>query len=302
MLDLTRIRYFQAVAEAGSFSRAARRLGVSQPTLSVQVARLEEELGTPLFRRHHGGVTLNEIGRRLLTQCEQLFEQVAAVERVVREEVEAPAGDFRVATVNSVGIYLLPEALAIFTRRFPKVRLSVRFEHSDIVTDLMASGEADLAVTAHAHNPKAQHSLMLVDDPLVLVCGRGHPLWRRRNVRPRDLEGQKLIAFDDRSPTAAVIEAVLKRHGVKMDPIIMTPQIAALVRMVRMNMGLAFLPEMALQHELDAGGLHPLQFAADDLHRGIWLSWGEPEEFSTRDAFVECLKEVVSTKVRPAAL
>ncbi len=298
MLDVTRIRYFQAVAEAGSFSRAAKRLGVSQPTLSIQVARLEDELGTPLFRRHHSGATVTETGQRFLTHARELFEHLTAMERAVRAEVEIPSGDLRVGTVNSVGIYVLPEALSIFTQRFPKVRPTIRFEHSDTVLDLLHDGEVDVAITARSKAPTHAHDVMVMDDPLVLVCGRGHRLWRRRNVRAKDLQGEKLIAFDEQSPTAVVIEEVLARHNVEMQPFIKTPQIAALIRMVRMNMGLAFLPQMALADEIDSGGLHPLAFASDDLHRGIWLSWKTPEEYAARDAFVSCVQSVAQQRTQ----
>ena len=160
----------------------------------------------------------------------------------------------------------------------------------------------DLAVTANPKPPPRTQNIMVIDDPLVLVCGRGHALWRRRYVRSKDLDGQKLVTFDDQSPTAKVIERVLSRHKIEMDAIIKTPQIAALVRMVRMNMGLAFLPQLALQHELESGGLHALQFASEELHRGIWLSWKEPEEFPARDAFVECMQEVAEAKARSVAI
>jgi LysR family hydrogen peroxide-inducible transcriptional activator len=298
MLDVTRIRYFQAVAEAGSFSRAAKRLGVSQPTLSIQVARLEDELGTPLFRRHHSGVTLSEVGQRLLGQSKELFEHLSSMERSVRADVEVPTGDLRVGTVNSVGIYVLPEALSLFTQRFPRVHPTIRFEHSDTVLDLLHAGEIDIAITARPKPPTRAHDVMVMDDPLMLVCGREHRLWRRRNVRARDLQDEKLIAFDDQSPTAGVVESVLARHEVRMQTIIKTPQIAALIRMVRMNMGLAFIPQMALSDDIDSGGLHPLSFASDDLHRGIWLSWKTPDEFPARHAFVECITEVADEKSR----
>ncbi len=298
MLDVNRIRYFQVVAEAGSFSRAAKRLGVSQPTLSIQVGRLEEELGTPLFLRHHSGVTLSEVGRRLLGHAQEILARLEAMERSVRAEVEVPSGDLRVGTVNSVGIYLLPEALAILAERFPKVRPLIRFEHSDTVIDLLGSGEIDLAITARPRAPSRDDELLLMDDPLVLVCGRGHRLWRRRHVRPRDLNGEPLVAFDDASPTAAVIERVLERHGVKMQVVIKTPQIAAMIRMVRMEMGVAFVPQMALGDEADSRGLHVLNFAPDELHRGIWASWRGPSEYAARAAFVDCLREVARQKGR----
>jgi DNA-binding transcriptional LysR family regulator len=243
-------------------------------------------------------VTLSEVGQRLLVHAKALFEQLVAMESNVRADVEVPNGDLRVATVNSVGIYVLPEALSIFTQRFPRVRPTIRFEHSDTVLDLLHAGEIDLAITASPKPPSRSHDVMVMDDPLVLVCGRGHRLWRRRNVRARDLQGEKLITFDDQSPTAAVIEEVLARHKVEMEPFIKTPQIAALIRMVRMNMGLAFVPQMALHDEIEASGVHPLIFASDELHRGIWMSWKTPDEFPARDAFIACLKDIAGDKIR----
>ncbi|MBI5509906.1 MAG: LysR family transcriptional regulator [Deltaproteobacteria bacterium] len=298
MLDLTRIRYFHAVAEAGSFSRAARRLGVSQPTLSIQIARLEDELGVPLFRRHHSGASLSEVGSRLFAQSAEILNRIAAMEASVRAEVEVPVGELRVGTINSVGIYLLPEALAVFSQRHPLVQPLVRFEHSGTVLDLLTEGEIDLAITAGAAPPVGVESVLLTDDPLVLVCGRGHRLWRRRLVRAADLKGERLITFDDQSPTGGVIERVLARHLVDMQVWIKTPQIAALIRMVRLNMALAFVPSMALADEVEAAALHVLHFPDSELHRGIFLSWRKPDEFAARAAFVDCLEAVVRRKVQ----
>ncbi len=298
MLDLTRIRYFAAVADAGSFSRAARRMGVSQPTLSIQVARLEDEVGAPLFERHHTGVNLSAAGERLYAQARALLTHVEEMERGLGSDTATPSGSLRVGTVNSVGIYLLPEALSAFAQRHSRVHPVVRFEHADIVQDLLEAGEVDLALTAGPKPPSKERAALLLDDPLVLVCGRQHRFWRRRFVRPEELQGERLITFDAQSPTAKLIDQMLTRHKIQMETFIQTPQIAALIRMVRMDMGLAFLPLMALRDELDAGALHPLRFPADELHRGIWLSWNEPEEYPARQAFVECLREVAQDKGR----
>jgi LysR family hydrogen peroxide-inducible transcriptional activator len=238
----------------------------------------------------------------LFAQCPDLFAQVEAMERTVRSQVEEPSGELRIATVNSVGIYLLPEALALFTRRFPMVHPTTRFEHADVVMDLLDSGEIDVALTAQAHKPQNGLSRLLADDPLVLACSREHPLARRHYVRPRDLDGEKLIAFDERSPTAKLIDATLARHDVHMDVITRTPQIAAMIRMVRMNMGLAFLPQLAMTFETESGALATIDFAVEDLHRAIWVTWTSEESLPARTALIDCLHEAAQAKVRPAAL
>ena len=296
MLDLTRVRYFQAVAEAGSFSRAARRLGLSQPTLSVQVARLEEELGAPLLQRHRNGVRPTETGRRLLTYSQDLFSRIDEMEHSLRSKVEEPAGELRIGTVHSVGIYILPEVMASFSNRYTKVRPSVRIEHSENIMDMLHAGNIDIAFTAQSKPPAAANNLLVADDPMLLVCGPGHRLWGRRYVRPRDLDGEKLLGFDEASPTARLIDRILTRNKVNMVPIIRTPCIAALIRMVGINMGLAFLPSLALEEDLEAGKLHAINFSPEELHRGIWASWNSPEALPARDTFLAGVKEAFGAK------
>jgi LysR family hydrogen peroxide-inducible transcriptional activator len=298
MLDLTRIRYFQAVAEAGSFSQAARRLGLSQPTLSIQVARLEQHLGTPLFQRRRDGVTLTETGRRLLEHSRELLSRVEEMEQVLRSELQEPSGDLRIGCVHSVGIYLLPEALAALMERYPKVHPTIRSEHSQVVLDLLKAGEIDVGLTAHFKKPPTRHNQLLVDDPLVLVCGPGHRLWGRRYLRPQDLDGEKLVAFDETSPTAQIVDRVIHQLKVKMQAVIRAPQIDALIRMVRINMGVAFIPRMAIAEDVEAGRLHAVAFSHEELQRGIWMSWNKAEVFPARDAFLASIKQALAAQSR----
>ena len=298
MLDLTKLRYFQAVAESGSFSGAARRLGLSQPTLSIQVAKLEDELGVKLLRRRRDGVTLTAAGERLLGSGRDLLNQARDLAASVRAETAEPTGDLRIGSVNSVGIYLLPEGLELYGRRCPKVRPTIRFDHSDTIIELLKAGDLDVALTADPEEPATAHKLLLTDDPLVLVCGPGHRLWGRRQARPQDLDGERLVGFDSAAPTAKLIESVLKRRRVRMEAVIRATQIAALVRMVEVNMGLGFLPRMAVATEIEAGRLHAVSFAAEDLHRGIWLSWEDDDPFPAREALAEAMRAAAEAQAR----
>lgn len=288
MLDLNRLRYFKAVAETGSFTAAARRLGLAQPTLSVQVARLEEELGTRVLTRRRDGVSLTEAGRRLLDLASGLLDRAHEIEASMRAEGREPSGVLRIACVNSVGIYLLPEILDLLHRRHPKIRPDIRFEHADVVVELLADGEVDLALTASPGAPAAPHHLLLTDDPLLLACGRGHALWGRRIVKPHDLQGESLIGFDAATPTAKLVDRALSRRKIRMSPVIRASQIAAIVRMVEMNLGLGFLPRMAIAQEIAGGRLHAIEFAVEELHRGIWVGWTAEQPFPALDAFLAC--------------
>lgn len=294
MLDLNRLRYFQAVAEAGSFSRAARRLGLSQPTLSVQVARLEEEVGAPLLHRQRNGVRPTETGRRLLGFSQDLLARIEEMEHALRADVHEPVGDVRIGAVHSVGIYAMPEAMMLLAERYERVRPILRIENSENVLDMLAAGEIDLAFTARSDNPPAAHNQLLADDPLRIVCGPGHRLWGRRYVRPRDLDGERLVGFEEEAPTTKLIERILARHKVKMPTIVHTPCIAAQIRMVAVNLAMAFLPSIALRADAHGPQLHLLDFASDELHRGLWASWNNPAPLSARDATIACVREVLA--------
>ncbi len=299
MLDPLRLRYFQVVAEAGSFSRAARRLGITQPALSVQVSRLEEDVGAALLRRHRYGVTVTAQGRSLLSLCQDLFARLSEIENLMHTEAEEPTGDLRVATVQSVGIFALPETLAAFTERFPRVRVRVLTDSSDAVLAMLHNGEVDLAFTARPETPSAPFNERLGADPVLLVCGPQHRFWSRRFVRAPDLQGENMIHLSGDSPTAKMIDRILKQHHVKTEVMIETPCIAAIVRMVAMSLGLAFLPYLAAKPDIDAGRLHRIDFQSRELHRGLWASWTKPKPFAARDAFTRTLREQVQRILAP---
>lgn len=297
MLDLNRLRYFQAVADAGSFSRAARRLGLSQPTLSVQVARLEEEIGALLLQRDRTGVRLTETGRRLLTFSSDLLARIGEMEHALRADVHEPVGDFRIGAIHSFGIYVMPEALLLMRERYPRLTPSLRIDNSENVMDMLAGGEIDLALSAHAKAPDANHSQLLADDPLKLVCGLGHRFWGRQYVRPQDLAGEALVGFEAEAPTTRLINGILDRHSVDMKTLLRTSSIEAQIRMVSLNLAMAFLPAIALRSEGKHVNLHAIDFASDELHRGLWASWSSPAPLPSRDAVIACVQEAVNKKL-----
>ncbi len=292
MIDLTWLRYFLTVAEAGSFSQAARRLGVSQPTLSVQVARLEEELGTSLLRRHSGGVEATAAGQRLIASAQKLLANVAEIEREVRATSSEPSGPLRIATVPSVGTYLLPEVLDGYLRRFPQVRPSLVYALSTAGLEDLEHGRADLAVIASAQQPPTTESVRLGDDPLVLACGPGHRLWGRKLIKPKDLEGERFVGLEAGSPTGRLVEHFLGRHKVHVTWAGRATEVTALAQLVRIGFGLAFLPRLAVRGLAEGGTIHIATMGAE-LHRALWACWNTPEPLPAREAFVAALREAL---------
>ena len=301
MIDLTRLRYFLQVAEAGSFSRAARRLGVTQPTLSVQVARLEEELGFTLLERGPNGTTLTEGGRRLQLHAQDLFARIDEIEHALRQEIEEPTGELRIGTVPSVSIFVLPETLATYTKRYPRVRISAHTEHSDNVLEMLDAGEIDVGFIASPTSPPVPHTQLLGDDPVLLACGAGHRFWGRRFVRPADLEGESILELSGNSPTSRLIDDILGRNEVRTHALVRTPCIASLVQMVSLNIGVSFLPALALRIERSAHRIHAIEFEPTELHRGLWAGWVDPAPNAAREAFIASLRQNLTSNRNLAA-
>src|SRR5438876_6473394 len=147
-MELHQLRYFCAVAETGSFSRAAEQSHVSQPSLSPQLLKLEDELGTRLFDRLGRSVRLTELGKTFLPRARAVLRELEAAKGDVVEGKEFIGGPITVGVIPTVAPYFLPPRLTTFTRKFSQVRLTVVDEITPVLLDRLRSGSIDVAILA----------------------------------------------------------------------------------------------------------------------------------------------------------
>ncbi len=176
-MDITALQAFTAVAETGSFSRAAGRVYLTQPAISKRIAALEQELGTRLFDRIGRRVQLTEAGQALLTRARTIVDQLEDARRTIANLSGVVGGKLSFATSHHVGLHRLPPALKRFHEHHPNVRLDVRFMDSEAACDAVAAGEVELAVVTLPPEPFARLQQTRVwDDPLDIVVSPSHPL------------------------------------------------------------------------------------------------------------------------------
>jgi len=293
MLDYTKLRGFVEVARAGSFSRAARALRVSQPTLSVQIARLEKDLGIKLLIRESHGVVPTEAGYRLLRRSEDLFAHIEEVEQSLHGADEELCGGLRVGAAESLSTYVLPEVLAYFMRRYPGIKLTMHGEYTHELIRMLQKNELDLAFFPYAATPPVEFTTMLEEDPLLLVCGPGHAFWKRRFVRPKDLSNEVFIRLEGGSSTTELVDTLLSRHQLKPVSVVYCKNIAIMVEMVKHNVGLAFVPAMATRRGIENGQLHAVQFEPEHLHRNLWAAWRSTAPAPARNAFINSVRRAL---------
>src|SRR6187431_1411449 len=197
-MEVRQLRYFVAVAETGSFTRAAEREGVTQPTLSEQILRLESKrngLGRRLFDRLGRKVVLTDAGHELLGRAQGILAAVGEAERAVRDSGEG--GRLRVGAIPTVAPFLLPPAVTRFRKEHPAVQLQLKEDLTErLLADLLA-GELDVALMALPIRDDRLHVEKLFAEPLVMALPPKHRLAAKNEVRLGDVVDEPFILLDD---------------------------------------------------------------------------------------------------------
>jgi len=187
-MDIAALQAFMAIAETGSFSRAAERIYLTQPAISKRIALLEQELGAALFDRVGRRVQLTPAGQALAARARELLKDFEDVRRVITNLAGTIGGELRLAMSHHVGLHRLTPALQRFHDTYPEVRLDLRFMDSEQACQAVAQGELEVAIVTLPPQKDATLRLEQVwDDPLDFVVGREHPLAHETTIAPRRL-------------------------------------------------------------------------------------------------------------------
>jgi aminoethylphosphonate catabolism LysR family transcriptional regulator len=216
-MNLTQLRAFHAVAEAGSFSLAARTGGISQPTLSAQVKALEATYGTGLFDRHGRGVRLTPVGQSLHAVTTRLFAAEEEARALLAGNRALTRGHLRVSADSA---YHVMPILAALKRRHAGLTFSLQIDNSAVVLEQVLEHGADVGVMAKPTSDPRLHSSKLRDDRLVLFVPRRHRLSAKRRMRLTDLAGQDVVIRERGSITREVFEQRLAQANIKLGNLI----------------------------------------------------------------------------------
>ena len=276
LTSLNRLRCFEMVVEESGFKRATARLHITQPALSYQMKHLEQDLGVQLFVRRPGGVTLTDAGRLLYAHVQRVSAAVKRAEQAVRE---LPAtGQVRIGTVNSIGIYLMPQVLWAMRERCPAAKLTMLYRDADDILDAMLANQLDVAVLADPRVDRRLQYETLFEEKVSLVAGRSHPLFGTKSVTAKQLASLDFVALAEGTPTGALVSSYLDRLRVAVDPIVSSENVETVKRMVETGMGVAFLPDMVTEREAKGGPearLGRISVGPPLTRRIVLVSWGE---------------------------
>lgn len=280
MYDATRLAALVAVAEAGSITRAAARLGYTAPALSQQLAKLEREAGAALLVRHHRGARLTAAGELLAVRARRVLDELDQARHELAQLAGLSGGRLRVGTFTTAGIHLLPPVLSAFRRAHPDVELAVTDYEPPGGVAAVAAGEVDLALS-HAYEPalaEPPHAgvdvePMLVEE-LVLITAVGHRLAEDAGrLAVAELAGRPLISSAPTHPPRRGVESALFEAGARPAVVCESPGYALVCALVSAGLGVAVVPEMVASMSsapLAVRRLEPASFrrTISVVHRG----------------------------------
>ena len=259
-MDAILLRGFVETAEAGSLSRAARQLGLSQPSLTGQVQRLEEALGAELFERHGRGVRLTEAGQTLLPRARRLLEEMRAAEDAVRREGAIAASTLRVGAIPTVAPYVMPAALTRWRARSPETRIELREDYSAVLARALHEGALDVVIAALPYAFDGLVTEVLGVDRLVVAVPSTHPAARVGRITLAQLHEAPAITLDPAHCLGEQVAGFCSSRAVNPSVVCRTAQLATVLELVGAGVGVSIVPAIAaVRHNTPACVYVPLE-------------------------------------------
>lgn len=275
-MELRQLRQFVMVAETLNFRRAAERLCMAQPPLSVAIRKLEEELGVPLFERAPRGLRLTEAGQASLEVARRCLRDAQELASAARAAAEGEAGQLRVGFVGSVTFGLMPRFVRAFSGRYPKVKLELREVTNAEAVTAVDGGTLDIAfVRVPTMRPPAVMFQHIESDVFCIALPAGHRLAGKKAVRLTDLATEPFVGY---APSRAgglhaAVTQLLQRAGVSPTVAQEGVQVQTLIGLVESGLGLALVPTVSAAHAPAGVAFRPIRDLPRDAVIGIALAY-----------------------------
>lgn len=270
---LRQLQYVAAVAQDLSFRRAAQRCRVAQPSLSAQVAQLEEALGVQIFERTQRKVIVTVAGQQVLERARKLLLASDDLWQAAKVAGNPLEGTLRLGIIPTISPYLLPSVTRKVRSHFPKLTLAWTEEKTEVVAARLSEGALDAAVVALEAEIEDVDRAVLAKDPFVLVTAPSHPLAQKTTpVTAPELRGEDMLLLDDghcfRTQALEVCSTLRAREGE-----FRATSLSTLVQMVAGGAGITLLPTLAVPTETKRARLHVRALAGSTAFRTIALVW-----------------------------
>jgi LysR family hydrogen peroxide-inducible transcriptional activator len=286
-MEFHQLRYFCAVARTGSFTRAAAEEGLAQPSLSQQIVKLEQTMGSKLFDRLGRSVQLTEYGRMLLPQALAILRQVNEAHSTLESLRRGVGGHLSVGCIPTLTPYFLAPRLSDFARRFPDVELRLMEETTPKLVELLQAGRLDLALVGLPVSSPEMLCSELFREPILVVVGKGHRLAAQDQVKISDLRGEKMLLLKEGHCFRDDALRICNRARAPFDSMFETEQFSSIFPIVATGLGITLAPWLAAQ---TAGECRLLPLEREAFRRVGYIRMRRHVSGTAQHAFVNWLR------------
>jgi len=272
---LKQLLYFISLADAGHYRKAAERVGISQPSLSLQINKLEEILDLELVERGRSGAVLTPEGREVLEKAQGILADVAELQEISKRMKIGLAGTIRLGTSLTLGPYLMPSVVRLLHEQYPDLRLIIGDAAPSDLLDQLMRGKHDLILTQLPVKSSDVIIVRLIREPLHLAVALDHTLANAKSAKSGDLANENVILLSDRFTLHNQVAEIAQEEGANLRKEYEGTSLDALRQMTAMNMGVTFLPALYAHSEIPkAGGdVKLVSFRGGRMTRSIGLVW-----------------------------
>ncbi|MBZ2180468.1 MAG: LysR family transcriptional regulator [Acidobacteriota bacterium] len=289
-MELYSLRVFQAVITEKSFSRAAEKLSRTQPAISLAVQRLEQEIGEKLIDRSGKELLLTDAGRIAFDFARRFDHLISEMNTALAEMRDNSAGVLIVGANESTSLYVL-QHIVRYRRLYPKVKVRVRRSLSSKIPSQLIDGELELGVISFDPQDDRLKAQVIFTDHLAFVVSPEHRLARRSSVSITELGMETFIAHNVLSPYREVVLREFQRHRVPLNMDVEMPTVETIRQMVQRNEGVAFLPKMCVDAEIERGLLREVRVEELSVARKVHLVYPARRALShAARAFLDVVK------------
>ena len=280
------------VAAHRSFSRAAEELGLTQPSVTAGIQGLERDMQETLFERNGRGVGLTEIGASFLPHVQRVLKALQDGRDAVQSLRQLELGTLRLGAAPTISTYVLPALVKEFRSRYPGLDVTVRTEYSDQIVQMVLADEVHVGLERTISHPEVV-TVPLYQEEVVLVTSPEHPFAKRGAATPEEMSRQPLIMFNRGSSYYTLVHDALRKAGALVTPMMELDNMEATKKMVEEGLGVAMLPRVAIEREVQRGELRQIRVdGMESPQREIALIYRRRRPLSrAAQAFIHLLEE-----------
>ncbi len=248
-MNLRDLKYLVSVAKEQHFARAAEKSFVSQPTLSMQIKKLEDELGVQIFERSQKNFLVTKVGKEIVAKAEIILREAEELRNIAKNSKDPFSGELRIGAFPTLASYFFPKVVGKISKKFPQLKLLLVEEKTGVLLQKLHSGEIDAAFLALPITSEVLEVVKIFEEPFLLALSKGHALAKSKKIHAKDLKGQKLMLLEDghclrnQALEFCSMLGAFEQHDFKAS------SLETLRQMVEIGAGITLMPKIAAQKD-----------------------------------------------------